>query len=279
MPMPSTRDKPTHDTRPDQDALWQLLRREAQQVVAQEAMLASYIHTTVLSHNNLRDAISFHLANLLDSSTAPALLLREVCLDALQQDPAIMDNLCRDIVACYERDAACEYYLMPVLYFKGFHALQSYRIAHWLWRQDRKILALHFQNRMSEVFAVDIHPAAVIGGGIMIDHATGVVIGETAVIEDEVSMLHEVTLGGSGIARGCRRHPLVRRGVLLAAGAKVLGPVEIGEGAKIGGGSVVLSDVPPHTTAAGVPARVVGRPVAEQPALDMDQKLGDATED
>ena len=140
------------------------------------------------------------------------------------------------------------------------------------------MLALHFQNRMSEVFAVDIHPAAVIGGGIMIDHATGVVIGETAIIEDDVSMLHEVTLGGSGITRGCRRHPLIRRGVLLAAGAKILGPVEIGEGAKIGGGSVVLTDVPPHTTAAGVPARVVGRPTAEQPAFDMDQKLGDANE-
>ncbi|HSC75844.1 MAG TPA: serine O-acetyltransferase [Pseudomonadales bacterium] len=262
----------------DPDALWQILRREAQTVAAQEAVLASHIHSTILHHQSLAEAISFHLANLLDSSTAPALLLREVFLNALQQDPSIMRNMCRDIVACYERDAACDYYLMPVLYFKGFHALQSYRVAHWLWQQDRRILALHVQNRMSEVFAVDIHPAAVIGGGILIDHATGVVIGETAVIEDDVSMLHEVTLGGSGIARGCRRHPLIRRGVLLAAGAKILGPVEIGEGAKVGGGSVVLTDVPPHTTVAGVPARVVGRPVADQPALDMDHKLGDANE-
>jgi serine O-acetyltransferase len=261
------------------DALWQILRREAQAVADREPVLASYIHSAILHHHNLVEAISFHLANLLDSSTAPALLLREVFLDALRNDPAIIRNVCRDIMACYERDAACDHYLMPLLYFKGFHALQSYRIAHWLWQQDRRMLALHFQNRMSEVFAVDIHPAAVIGGGIMIDHATGVVIGETAIIEDDVSMLHEVTLGGSGIARGCRRHPLIRRGVLLAAGAKILGPVEIGEGAKIGGGSVVLTDVPPHTTAAGVPARIVGRPAAEQPALDMDQKLGDANEE
>jgi serine O-acetyltransferase len=259
----------------DSDALWQILRREAQTVAAQETVLASYIHSTILHHHNLIEAISFHLANLLDSSTAPALLLREVFLDAMRQDPSIIRNVCRDMVACYERDAACDHYLMPVLYFKGFHALQSYRVAHWLWQQDRRMLALHVQNRMSEVFTVDIHPAAVIGGGIMIDHATGVVIGETAVVEDDVSMLHEVTLGGSGIAKGCRRHPLIRRGVLLAAGAKVLGPVEIGEGAKIGGGSVVLTDIPAHSTAAGVPARIIGRPAADQPALDMDQKLNE----
>lgn len=259
----------------DPDQLWQALRSEAQVVAAQEPVLASYIHSVVLHHYSLAEAISFHLANLLDSNAAPALLLREVCLDALRSDPVILHNLCRDIVACYERDAACDHYLMPVLYFKGFHALQSYRIAHWLWQQERKMLALHFQNRMSEVFAVDIHPAAVIGGGIMIDHATGVVIGETAIIEDDVSMLHEVTLGGSGTTRGCRRHPLIRRGVLLSTGAKVLGPVEIGEGAKIGGGSVVLTDVPAHSTAAGVPARVIGRPAVEQPALEMDHKLGE----
>ena len=255
------------------DQLWQTLRSEAGLVAAQEPALASHIHSIVLHHQSLAEAISFLLATLLDSVAAPALLLREVCLDALRSDPQILSRLCRDIVACYERDAACDHYLMPVLYFKGFHALQSYRIAHWLWAQDRKLLALHFQNRMSEVFAVDIHPAAVIGGGIMIDHATGVVIGETAVVEDDVSMLHEVTLGGSGTARDCRRHPLVRRGVLLSTGAKVLGPVEIGEGAKVGGGSVVLTDVPPHCTVAGVPARIIGRPMEAEPARDMDHHL------
>ena len=259
----------------DPEALWRILEDEARAVVQQEPVLSSYIHNTVLQHRNLIEGISFHLANLLDSGTTSALLLREVFLEALQADSSIVRDVCRDIEACYTRDAACDHYLMPVLYFKGFHALQSYRVAHWLWQQGRHLLALHIQNRMSEVFAVDIHPAAVIGGGILMDHATGIVIGETAIIEDDVSMLHEVTLGGSGTARGCRRHPLIRKGVLLAAGAKVLGPVEIGEGAKVGGGSVVLADVPAHSTAAGVPARIVGRPKADQPALDMDQKLGD----
>lgn len=261
------------------DRLWQTLRHEAESVAAREPVLSSYIHSVILHHHSLAEAMAFHLANLLDSSSVPALLLREVCLEVFSSDEQILQKLCRDIIACYERDAACDHYLMPVLYFKGFHALQAYRVAHCLWLQGRTLLALHIQSRMSEVFAVDIHPAAVIGGGIMIDHATGVVIGETAVVEDDVSMLHEVTLGGSGIARGCRRHPLIRRGVLLATGAKVLGPVEIGEGAKIGGGSVVLADVPPHSTAAGVPARVIGRPREQQPALDMDQELGDGSDE
>ncbi|MCC7517122.1 MAG: serine O-acetyltransferase [Pseudomonadales bacterium] len=263
----------------DSTALWQILRREAQTVSDNEPVLASYVHSVVLQHQSLQEAVCFHLAGLLASHAAPALLLREVFAEALQRDPAIIQQVCRDIVACYERDAACDHYLMPLLYFKGFHALQCYRIAHWLWQQQRYTLALHIQNRMSEVFAVDIHPAAVIGGGILVDHATGVVIGETAVIEDDVSMLHEVTLGGSGLARGCRRHPLVRRGVLLSVGVKVLGPVEIGEGAKIGGGSVVLSDVPAHSTAAGVPARIVGKPSVAEPALAMDQKLDDVEDE
>jgi serine O-acetyltransferase len=253
--------------------LWQTLRQEAQDIAAREPVLASYIHSVILHHDNLPQALSFHLAQLLDSSTAAALLLREVFAEAFCSDASIVEKVCRDIVACYERDAACDHYLMPVLYFKGFHALQSYRVAHWLWQQGRQVLALHIQNRMSEVFAVDIHPAAKIGGGILMDHATGVVIGETAVIEDDVSMLHEVTLGGSGLARGCRRHPLIRRGVLLATGAKVLGPIEVGESAKIAGGSVVLADVPAHSTVAGVPARVVGQSACPQPALEMDQQL------
>lgn len=261
------------------DVLWQTLRGEAQAIAASEPVLASYIHSVVLHHNNLSEVMSFHLARLLDSAAAPALLLREVCAEAFQKAPDIIQQVSRDIVACYERDAACDHYVMPLLYFKGFHALQSYRVAHWLWQQERQMLALHIQSRMSEVFAVDIHPAAVIGSGILMDHATGVVIGETAVIEDDVSMLHEVTLGGSGRARGCRRHPLIRRGVLLATGAKILGPVEIGEGAKVGGGSVVLTDIPPHSTAAGVPAKIIGRPAEAQPALDMDQKLNDITDE
>ncbi|HNE26377.1 MAG TPA: serine O-acetyltransferase, partial [Pseudomonadales bacterium] len=180
------------------DVLWQTLRSEAQTIAASEPVLASYVHSVVLRHHNLLEVMSFHLARLLDSTAAPALLLREVCAEAFHEEPAIIQQVSRDMVACYERDAACDHYLMPLLYFKGFHALQSYRVAHWLWQQGRRMLALHIQSRMSEVFAVDIHPAAVIGSGILMDHATGVVIGETAVIEDDVSMLHEVTLGGSG---------------------------------------------------------------------------------
>lgn len=255
-----------------QQAVWQQLREEAQVIVQSEPALASFVHSVILSHASLAQSLSFHLASLLDSVAAPALLLQEVCLEAFGSEPNILQQVCADILACYERDAACDQYVMPMLYFKGFHALQSYRVAHWLWQQNRKILARHFQSRMSEVFAVDIHPAAVIGGGILMDHATGIVIGETTVIEDDVSMLHEVTLGGSGTARGCRRHPHIGRGVLLATGAKVLGPIEIGEGAKIAGGSVVLNDVPAFCTVAGVPAKIVARH-SESPALAMDHKL------
>lgn len=261
------------------DTLWNTLREEAVRVAAEEPVLASYIHGTILHHNTLAEAVSFHLANLLDSTTTPALLLRDIFLDVINQSPVIIQQLCRDIDAYYERDAACDHYLMPLLYFKGFHALQAYRIAHALWNQKRQVLALHIQHRMSEAFTVDIHPAARIGAGIMIDHATGVVIGETAVIEDNVSMLHAVTLGGSGIQRGCVRHPHIHQGVLLSAGAKVLGPVEIGEGAKIGAGSVVLQDIPAHSTAAGVPARIIGKPAVDEPALDMDHRLGENTDE
>lgn len=260
------------------EQLWQVLRTEAAAVAAAEPVLASYLHSVILHASSLAEAMSFHLANLLDSSTVPSLLLRDVFLEAMRSDARLMSNLCRDIVAYFERDAACDHYLMPLLYFKGFQALQAYRVAHWLWLQDRKMLALHIQNRMSEVFAVDIHPGACIGGGIMIDHATGVVIGETVVIEDDVSMLHAVTLGGSGKQRGSDRHPKIRRGVLLSAGAKILGPVQIGEGAKVGAGSVVMRDVPAHSTAAGVPARLMGRPAEDQPALDMDHELGDTAD-
>jgi serine O-acetyltransferase len=161
---------------------------------------------------------------------------------------------------------------MPFLFFKGYHALQSYRAAHWLWQQGRECLALFLQNRISQVFDVDIHPGARIGRGVMIDHATGVVIGETVVLEDNVSMLHGVTLGGSGCGKG-DRHPKIRAGVLIGVGAKILGNIEIGEGAKIGAGSVVLDAVAAHTTVAGVPAKLIGRPRGDEPSRDMDHHL------
>lgn len=261
------------------DTLWQQLRQEANHIAATEPVLTSYVHNALLHHATLPEAVSFHLAQLLDSNTTPALLLRGVFLDILLQTTHIIEQLCQDLVACYERDAACDHYLMPLLYFKGFQALQTYRLAHALWLQDRKTLALHIQHRMSEVFCVDIHPAARIGAGILVDHATGVVIGETAVIGDNVSMLHAVTLGGSGTQHTGARHPVIRHGVLLSTGAKVLGPVDIGAGAKIGAGSVVLQNVPAHSTAAGVPARIIGAPTVDEPARDMDHQLGDTPDD
>lgn len=196
----------------------------------------------------------------------------QVLDQALSSDDGIVESVCKDLIAYRTRDPACNEYSIPLLYMKGFHALQAYRISHWLWRQDRKPLALFLQNRISSVFDVDIHPAARIGSGIMIDHATGVVIGETSVIGDDVSLLHAVTLGGCGSAEGAR-HPKIADGVLISAGAKVLGNISVGAGAKIAAGSLVLEDVAPHTTVAGVPAKTVGRPIEAQPALGMNQQI------
>lgn len=260
-------------TQPVRD-IWQLICSEAVEASAREPVLASFYHATILNHSSFAAAICFHLANRLDSQAMPAMMIREVFEAALASEPQIEQAMRADICAHRERDPACDQYSMPFLFFKGYHALQSYRIAHWLWQHGRQCLALYLQNQISQVFDVDIHPAAVIGCGVMIDHATGVVMGETVVVEDNVSLLHGVTLGGTGCAGG-DRHPKVRRGVLIGVGAKILGNIEIGEGAKIGAGSVVLEPVLPHTTVAGVPARVVGRPKAKQPALDMDHHLND----
>lgn len=253
-------------------ALWEAIRREVSQQAQDEPILASFLHATILNHNALDDALSFHLAGKLESPSLPAMLIREVMDQALQQAPEIRVAVMADIHAVRQRDPAARGLADPLLYFKGFHALQSYRVAHWLWTQGRFSLALFFQNRISEVFSADIHPAARIGKGILIDHGTSLVVGETAVIEDNVSMLHEVTLGGTGKQTG-DRHPKVRRGVLIGAGAKILGNIEIGEGAKVGAGSVVLHAVPPHCTVAGVPAKVVGRPKEAEPAFGMDHCL------
>jgi serine O-acetyltransferase len=254
------------------DSIWQAIRKEVKQESDDERLLTSFFYSTVLNHDRLEDALSFHLAEKLQSITLPAMSLREAIDEALRRSPEIGEAARADLRAVRERDPACTGYWVPLLYFKGFHALQAYRVAHWLWAEGRRALALHFQNRISELFGVDIHPAARVGKGIFIDHATSVVIGETAVVEDDVSMLHEVTLGGTGKETG-DRHPKVGRGVLICAGAKVLGNVRVGEGAKIGAGSVVLNDVPPHCTVAGVPAVVVGRPAVDKPALEMDATL------
>lgn len=254
--------------------VWENIRNEAAQASQQEPVLASFYHAAILNHSHFQAAISFHLANKLDSQTMPALMIREIFIEAMNADPEIEIAMRADICAHRERDPACNTYSMPLLFFKGYQALQSQRIAHWLWKQGRQCLALFFQNKISQEFDVDIHPGAKIGKGIMVDHATGVVMGETVVMEDNVSLLHGVTLGGSGCSKGLR-HPIIRRGVLIGVGAKILGHIEIGEGAKIGAGSLVLETVAPHTTVAGVPAKVVGKPVVAEPALNMDHRLID----
>lgn len=252
--------------------VWELLRVEAEQKAREEPILGSYFHATILNHVSFGAALSFRLASKLDNPMLPTMLIRDVIAEAISDDPAILDAAETDILANYARDPACDDLSSPFLYYKGFHALQAHRIAHWLWGHDRRTLARFFQSQISVGLGVDIHPAARVGRGIMLDHATGVVVGETAVIDDDVSILHSVTLGGTGKVVG-DRHPKIRRGVLLAAGCKIIGNIEVGEGAKVGAGSVVLHDVPPHVTVAGVPAVIVGRPSEESPALGMDQRI------
>ncbi len=254
----------------EHDVLWPRLRGEVVSMAASEPMLAGYLHDTVLKHRTLEAAIAYFLAGKLASPYLTALAFKDIITEALESSGFIREAVRRDLEAIVERDPAARSLAHPFLHYKGFHALQSYRIANWLWNNGRAPLALYMQNRISEAFDVDIHPAARIGKGILIDHGTSVVIGETAVVGDNVSLLHEVTLGGTGKESG-NRHPKVGDGVLIGAGAKILGNVRIGSGSKVAAGSVVLDEVPPHSTVAGVPARVVGRPRAASPALQMDQ--------
>ena len=252
------------------DPVWQRLYAEALAMAKSEAMLASYLYACVLNHSSLDQALSYLLAAKLASPYLCAMSLRDVITQALDSSPAVRRAVRRDLCAVLDRDPAARGLAQPFLHYKGFHALESYRVAHWLWEEGRESLAFFLQNRISEVFAVDIHPAARIGEGILIDHGTGVVIGETAVVGDDVSMLHEVTLGGTGKESG-DRHPKVGNGVLIGAGAKILGNVRVGDGSKVAACSVVLQEVPPHATVAGVPARIVGQPLSTEPALQMDQ--------
>ena len=254
------------------DVLWQEILAEARDFSKDEPVLGSFFHAAILSHDSLETALGYNLAEMLGNMALSKLAIRQVFAEAFEKDASIAEKMHRDLLAYRERDPACDKYAMPLLYFKGFHALQVHRVAHYLWLNKRQALGLHLQSLCAEVFAVDIHPGAQIGGGIMIDHATGLVIGETAVVEDNVSMLHAVTLGGIGNTAG-DRHPKIRSGVLIAAGAKILGNIEVGEGAKVGAGTLVLESVSPHTTVAGVPARLVGRPREAAPALEMDQGI------
>ncbi|HIF9313670.1 TPA: serine O-acetyltransferase [Photobacterium damselae] len=255
-----------------QHQVWQAIKQEAREQAEQEPMLASFYHATIIKHDNLAAALSYILANKLATPSMPAMAVREVIEEAFAADCMITESAAHDIRAVVERDPAVAMYSIPLLYLKGFHALQGYRVANWLWKQNRVALAVYLQNQISVACQVDVHPAAKIGQGIMFDHATGIVIGETAVIENDVSILQDVTLGGTGKESG-DRHPKIREGVMIGAGAKILGNIEVGEGAKIGSCSVVLNPVPSHTTVAGVPAKIVGRPSSSKPAMDMDQQF------
>lgn len=252
--------------------VWEQVREHAEAIQEQEHGLRTLIEDVVLGHPCLGTALGSRLARKMAREDMTRDELTPLLTDTILGDPTIVDSAARDLCAIVERDPACDSPLQPLLFFKGFMAISTYRVAHSLWGDDRRDLAYYFSSLVSEVFAVDIHPAARIGCGIMLDHATSFVVGETAIVEDDVSILHEVTLGGTGKQSG-DRHPVVRSGVLLGAGAKVLGRVEIGEGAKVGAGSVVLTDVPSHSTVAGVPAQLVGEAAEDAPALEMDQRL------
>ena len=250
------------------DPVWTKLLEEARTAAEREPVLSDLIHASILNCDSLEASLAYRISRKLGHHAVSEPYLHDLFEEILKANPAIGKQARRDIAAIDQRDPASNGFLSPVLYFKGFQALTAYRIAHFLWNNGRREMALYLQSIISQVFAVDIHPAARIGCGILFDHATSIVIGETAVIEDHVSLLHEVTLGGTGKERG-DRHPKVRRGVLIGAGAKILGNVEIGEFARIGAGSVVLDDVPAHVTVAGVPAKVVGKSEGD-PAARMD---------
>jgi serine O-acetyltransferase len=250
------------------------IRGEAEEIVRREPELAGFIMATVLNHDTLESAVVHRLAARLDHQEVPGDLIRQTYLEMLSHDSAIGEAFRADLIAVADRDPACMRLIEPLLYFKGFHAIQTHRLAHAMWKTGRQDFALYLQSRSSEVFQTDIHPAARVGKGIFLDHATGLVVGSTAVIEDDVSMLQDVTLGGTGKVRG-DRHPKIRHGVLIGAGAKILGNIEVGHCARVAAGSVVLSPVPHNKTVAGVPARVVGEAGCAEPARSMDQILAE----
>jgi len=257
------------------DPVWLELRRDAEAIMRAEPAMASFVHATILSHDRLEDAVVHRVAERLANHVIGAEVIRSTFADALADDASIAEAIRVDLAAVYDRDPAVRRHIEPVLYFKGFHAIQTHRLAHWLWAAKREDFALYLQSRSSEVFQTDINPAVPMGRGIFLDHATGLVVGQTAVIEDDVSILQDVTLGGTGKECG-DRHPKIRSGVLIGAGAKILGNIEVGRCAKVAAGSVVVHPVAPNTTVAGVPARVIGHGATQsEPARLMDQSFAD----
>src|SRR3954469_472742 len=265
---------PTIGTIESLDPIWTRLRKEAEAVVASEPALASFVYTYILNHARLEAAVAHRIADRLDSAHFDGDLINRAFDEMLAADNGYPVALRADLIAVHDRDPACTRFLEPVLYFKGFHAIQSHRLAHWLYGNGRHDFAFYLQSQASQVFQVDINPAVPIGRGIFIDHGTGVVVGQTAVIEDDVSILQNVTLGGTGKETG-DRHPKIRRGVLIGAGAKILGNIEVGRCSRVAAGSVVLKPVPPNATVAGVPAKEVGTAGCAEPSRAMDQMLYD----
>ena len=251
--------------------VWESIQEETKKRVKAEPVLASFFHSMILEHSSFSSAIANQLANDLSTSSVLPLMIRNIIRESMKEKEEILVGVTKDLVAVKDRDPACKFYSTPLLFYKGFRALQSHRVANWLWNQERQTLALFFQSRASEVYGVDIHPAASIGDGVMIDHGSGVVIGETAIIEDNVSIFAGVVLGGTGKERG-NRHPKIREGVLLSSACIVLGNVEVGRFAKVAAGSVVLEDVEEHVTVAGIPAKPAGSS-GENPASEVDHSI------
>ncbi len=255
------------------DPVWDRIKDDAQKAVSEEPLIGGFVHATILHHASIEKALSYRIAAKLSSNEMSMMVVREVVQQAYADDPSLVQAARADLVAIYERDPACHRLLQPILYFKGYQAVQAYRVGHYLWTHGKYDLAYFFQMRVSEIFGVDIHPGAKIGKGIMIDHAHSIVIGETAVVGDNVSMLHSVTLGGTGKEEE-DRHPKIGDGVLIGAGAKVLGNIKIGPCSRIAAGSVVLEEVPACKTVAGIPARIVGEAGCDQPSVSMNHMLG-----
>lgn len=259
---------------PSPHSLWKMIRTEAADASQSEPNLASFFHGAILAHEYFHEAICHLLAQSLGCHYLPSIQIRALCAEAIQQDPSIQKAMLEDLNACFERDPACDKYMLPLLYFKGYQALQSHRVIHWYWHQGRHALSLFLSQRVSERFHVDIHPAASIGPGVLMDHATEIVIGETAEIQNDVSLLHGVTLGGQGCKSG-KRHPTVNSGVMIGAGSLAIGAITIGNDAKVAAGSVLNRDVEVEATVAGVPAKVVSQAkgVSASPSSTMDQGI------
>ncbi|MBD3662941.1 serine O-acetyltransferase [Sulfitobacter aestuariivivens] len=255
------------------DPVWDRIMTEAQAAVSDEPLMGGFIHACILHHKSIERALSYRIAAKLASNEMSMVVIREIVEEAYANEPALIEAARADLVAVYERDPACHRFLQPILFFKGYQAVQAYRVGNYLFRTGKRDLAYFVQMRVSEIFGVDIHPGATLGKGIMIDHAHSIVIGETAVVGDNVSMLHSVTLGGTGKEEE-DRHPKIADGVLIGAGAKVLGNIKVGKCSRIAAGSVVLEEVPACKTVAGIPARIVGEAGCDQPAVSMNHMLG-----